>query len=66
MRLRNSQGCPWDIFICPIPIAIHASPNPWDVSHGIPLGMTFPWTNLEIHEKYLKIMNLTYFHPKKR
>jgi len=21
-------------------------PIPWDVSHGIPIGMTFPWTSL--------------------
>jgi len=30
------------------PIAIYACPIPWDVSHGIPIGMTFPWTSLEI------------------
>ena len=23
-------------------------PIPWDVSHGIPIGMTFPWTSLLI------------------
>ena len=23
-------------------------PIPWDVSHGIPIGMTFPWTSLAI------------------
>ena len=30
------------------PIAIYACPIPWDVSHGIPIGMTFPWTSLRI------------------
>jgi len=30
------------------PIAIYAYPIPWDVSHGIPIGMTFPWTSLHI------------------
>jgi len=25
-------------------IAIYACPIPWDVSHEIPIGMTFPWT----------------------
>jgi len=28
------------------PIAIYACPIPRDVSHGIPRGMTFPWTSL--------------------
>ena len=28
------------------PIAICACPIPWDGSHGIPIGMTFPWTSL--------------------
>ena len=28
------------------PIAIYACPIPLDVSHGIPIGMTFPWTSL--------------------
>jgi len=28
------------------PIAIYACPISWDVSHGIPIGMTFPWTSL--------------------
>jgi len=28
------------------PIAIYACPIPWDVSRGIPIGMTFPWTSL--------------------
>jgi len=28
------------------PIAIYAHPVPWDVSHGIPIGMKFPWTSL--------------------
>jgi len=27
-------------------IAIYAGPIPWDVSHRIPIGMTFPWTSL--------------------
>jgi len=30
------------------PIAIYACPIPWDVSHGIPIGMTSPWTSLPI------------------
>jgi len=33
------------------PTAIYACPIPWDVSHGIPMGMTFPWTSLQIHPK---------------
>jgi len=29
------------------PIAIYPVHTiPWDVSHGIPIGMTFPWTSL--------------------
>jgi len=28
------------------PIAIYACPIQCDVSHGIPTGMTFPWTSL--------------------
>jgi len=28
------------------PIAIYAHPIPWDVSHGIPIGLPFPWTSL--------------------
>jgi len=27
-------------------LAIYACPIPWDVSHGNPMGMTFPWTSL--------------------
>ena len=27
--------------------AVH--PIPWNVSHGIPTGMTFPWTSLAVH-----------------
>jgi len=35
------------------PIAIYAYPIPWDVSHGIPTEMTFPWTSLGVcHELY--------------
>jgi len=30
------------------PIAIYACPIPWDVSHGIPMGIPFPWTSLTI------------------
>jgi len=30
------------------PIAIYACPIPWETSHGIPIGMTFPWTSLGI------------------
>jgi len=28
------------------PIAIYACAIPWVVFHGIPIGMTFPWTSL--------------------
>jgi len=35
------------------PIAIYACPIPWDVSHGIPIGMTFPWTSLTISSHHL-------------
>jgi len=28
------------------PIAIYACPIPWDVSHGIPIGIPTPWTSL--------------------
>ena len=29
-------------------------PIPWDVSHGIPIGMTFPWTSLSIYHSNLQ------------
>jgi len=29
-----------------MPVPPH--PIPWDVSHGIPIAMTFPWTSLQI------------------
>jgi len=29
-------------------IAIYACPIPLDVSHGIPIGIPFPWTSLEM------------------
>jgi len=29
------------------PIAIYACPISWDVSHGIAIGMTLPWTRLQ-------------------
>jgi len=36
-----------------VPLPSHSNlclshPIPWDVSHGIPIGMTFPWTSLRI------------------
>ena len=31
-------------------------PIPWDVSHGIPIGMTFTWTSLMIRERLCHII----------
>jgi len=28
------------------PITIYACPIPYDVSHGMPIGIPFPWTSL--------------------
>jgi len=42
------------------PIAIYACPIPWDVSHGIPIGMTFPWTSLELSMGHIY---LSHSHP---
>jgi len=62
-RFSSRQGCPWDIYICPIPIPQQFMPVPshpitWDVSHGIPIGMTFPWTSLPLAISY----NLAIYH----
>ena len=56
----ETQGCPWDIFICPIPTAIYAYPIPWDVSHGIPIGMTFPRASLGF---FMGHIYLSHSHP---
>ena len=41
-----------------MPIPSH--PIPWDVSHGIPIGMTFAWTSLGLS---LGHIYLTHSHP---
>ena len=28
--------------------AVPSHPIPWDISHGIPMGIPFPWTSLQI------------------
>jgi len=38
-------------------IAIYACPIPWDVSHEIPIGIPFPWTNLRISVPSKKILH---------
>ena len=53
----NIQGCPWDIFICPLCLS---HPIPWDVSHGIPVGMTFPRTSLGLSMGHIY---LSHSHP---
>ena len=30
--------------------AVPSHPIPWDISHGIPMGIPFPWTSLNIIE----------------
>jgi len=45
------------------PIAIYAHPissHPRDVSHGIPIGMTFPWTSLGLSMGHIY---LSHSHP---
>jgi len=41
-------------------IAIYACPIPWDVSNGMPIGMTFPWTSLRLCTGHIY---LSYSHP---
>jgi len=33
------------------PIAIYGRLIPWDVSHGIPTGIPFPWTSLQVSQQ---------------
>ena len=41
-----------------VPIPSH--PFPWDVFHGIPIGMTFPWTSLGLSMRHIY---LSHSHP---
>ena len=36
------------------PIAIYACPIPWDVSHGIPIGIPFTWTSLVTGQSHMR------------
>jgi len=42
------------------PIAIYVCPIPWDVSHGIPIGMTSPWTSLPIR-RHIHVCKSTFW-----
>jgi len=47
----------------PIPIyagLISSHPIPWDVSYGIPIRMTFPWTSLGLPMGHIY---LSHSHP---
>jgi len=41
-----------------MPVPYH--PIPWDFSHGIPIGITFPWTSLVLS---IGLIYLSHSHP---
>ena len=47
---------PFPYQFMPVP----SNPIPWDVSHGIPIGMTFPWTTLGLSMEHIY---LSHSHP---
>jgi len=70
-HIIHIQGCPWDMIIYPIPTHSNlclSHPILWDVSHGIPIRMTFPWTTLGLSMGLLSVpfpshSNLCLSHP---
>ena len=51
---------PWELRMCVVP----SHPIPWDVSHGISMGIPFPWTSLIITTSLLSLglSKIEYFY----
>ena len=39
--------------------AVPSHPIPWDISHGIPMGIPFPWTSLCVSHAFLLLHQYT-------